>query len=411
MPPRHRSIATKPRDVTRSTVTCAKDWRTLSGNRHHIFLFDGTWNDETGPNPVDFFWDQARRLWVNRSDVSRAYPPIITNVAKTMHALAADGDGQLTHYFRGVGNDDENDALNKLVEGGAAQEEKFIRRNAYVAFLQNYRLGDRISILGFSRGAASARLFARDLRERGLLNSVLVESRRRRARNSGESWNEIWSLFTHKSKCLLTGDKLDIAFIGVWDTVAASLRVKPAELEPDEGVGHVVHCVALDEERNLYAPALLQRAGVAANVKEVWFPGCHSDVGGGYFHDALGRVTLDFMWRNWDAAVSAQQLPALNWRADAVARFTDTSQTTWLRHSEGGLTAKFGRSPRPCGASAGGRPRVHPSVEKFVQDGGLFFCEEGEGFPPECVISGSVYSPPAYPGAAAVELYDRTDWS
>lgn len=212
MPPRHRSIATKPRDVKRSTATCAKDWRTPSGNRHHIFLFDGTWDDETGPNPVDYFWDQARRLWVNRTDTSRAYPPIITNVAKTMHALGADGPGQITQYSRGVGNDDENDALNKLVEGGAAQEEKFIRRNAYIAFLQNYRRGDHISILGFSRGAASARLFAGDLRERGLLDRVLVESRRRRARNSGESWNEIWALFTHKSKSLLAGDKLDIAF-------------------------------------------------------------------------------------------------------------------------------------------------------------------------------------------------------
>lgn len=148
--------------------------------------------------------------------------------------------------------------------------------------------------------------------------------------------------------------------------MAASLRVKATELEPDEAVGHVVHRVALDEERNLYAPALLQRAGVTANVKEVWFPGCHSDVGGGYFHDALGRVTLDFMWRNWDEALATQQLPALHWRADAVARYTDTSATTWVRHSEGGLTAKFGLSPRPCGASAGGRPRVHSYVEKFV---------------------------------------------
>lgn len=409
MPP-NRTIRSKPRDITRSTVTCATDWKTTSGQRHHVFLFDGTWNDETGPNPADYLWETARGLWVNRTDPGRAYPPIITNVAKTMHALAADGPGQLVHYFRGVGNDDENDALNKLVEGGAAQEEKFIRRNAYVAFLQNYRQGDRISILGFSRGAASARLFARDLRERGLLDRVLIESRRRRARNSGESWNEIWALYTHQSKKLLPGEALEIAFIGVWDTVATSLGAKPAELEPDEAVGQVVHCVALDEERNLYRPALLQRAGQAPNVKEVWFPGCHSDVGGGYFNDALGRLALDFMWRNWDSALTAQQLPSLDWRTDEVARYTDTSQANWLRHAEGGLTAKFGLSARACAGSGGGRPRVHPAVERFVQEGGLFFCEEGEGFPPPTRISGSVYAPPAYPGAGAVELYDRTDW-
>jgi uncharacterized protein (DUF2235 family) len=408
MPP-NRTVPSKPRDVTRSTVTCAADWASPSGGRHHVFLFDGTWNDETGPNPAEFFWDQSRRLWVSHADAARSFPPIITNVAKTMHALDADGAGQLTHYFRGVGNDDENDVLNKVVEGGAAGEEKFIRRNAYLAFLQHYRRGDRISILGFSRGAASARLFARDLRERGLLDSVLIESRRLRVRNSGDSRQEVWGLYTHKSRTLLAGNQLDLAFIGVWDTVATSLDTKPSDLEPDAAVGHVVHCVALDEERKLYAPSLLQDSG-RPNVKEVWFPRCHSDVGGGYFFDALGRLTLDFMWRNWNAALAAQQAAPLAWRPEVVARFASTDKLTWLRHSEGGLTAKFGLAARPCGVSAGGRPRVHPSVERFVQEGGLFFCEEGEGFPPQCLVSGPVYAPPAYPGADQVDLYDRTDW-
>lgn len=408
MPP-NRTVPSKPRDVVRSTATCATDWRADSGGRHHVFLFDGTWNDETGPNPADFTWDPARGLWVSRADPARAYPPIITNVAKTMHALGPDGAGQLTHYFRGVGNDDENDALNKLVEGGVAAEETSIRRNAYLAFLQHYRRGDRISILGFSRGAASARLFARDLRQRGLLDAVLVESRRRRVRNSGDSRLEVWGLYTHKARTLVPGDALTLAFVGVWDTVATSLGAKPAELEPDDAVGHVVHCVALDEERNLYAPALLRDPG-RPNVKEVWFPGCHSDVGGGYFHDALGRVTLDFMWRNWNAALAAQGSAPLDWRAAAVARYTATAGLTWLRHSEGGLTAKFGLSARPCATPAGGPPRVHPSVERFVQEGGLFFAAEDEGFPPATRVSGPVYAPPAYPGAAGVELYDRTDW-
>jgi uncharacterized protein (DUF2235 family) len=410
MPPRHRSIATKPRDVTRSTVTCAPDWEVAAAPRHHIFLFDGTWNDETGPNPADYFWDRERGLWVSRTETTRAYPPILTNVAKTFHALAPDGPGQLTHYFRGVGNDDENDALNKLVEGGAAAEEEFIRRHAYVTFLQHYRCGDRISILGFSRGAASARLFARDLRQRGLLDCVLLECRSKRARHSGDSWLEVWGLHTNKAKTLRPGDRLDIAFIGAWDTVATSLGVKPADLEPDAAVGHVVHCVALDEDRHLYAPALLQDPR-RKTVKEVWFPGCHSDVGGGYFHDALGRVTLDFMWRSWEAALRAQRLPALQWRAEVAARCTDLTRATWLRHAEGGITAKFGRGARACALAAGHRPRVHPSVEQFVQEGGLFFCEEGEGFPPHCAVSGPVYAPTAYPGAAAVELYDRTDWA
>ena len=30
------------------------NWQADSGGRHHIFLFDGTWNDDTGVNPADF---------------------------------------------------------------------------------------------------------------------------------------------------------------------------------------------------------------------------------------------------------------------------------------------------------------------------------------------------------------------
>jgi hypothetical protein len=116
---------------------------------------------------------------------------------------------------------------------------------------------------------------------------VLIECRRKRARHSGDSWLEVWGLYTNKAKTLLPGDRLDIAFIGVWDTVATSLGVNPAELEPDAAVGHVVHCVALDEDRKLYAPALLQDPR-RVNVKEVWFPGCHSDVGAAIFMTRSG---------------------------------------------------------------------------------------------------------------------------
>lgn len=409
MPPRKRTARTKPRGVKKKTIKAAANWKKPTPSRHHIFLFDGTCNDETGANPEEFDWDQVRQVWVSKHDVSVFFPPIITNVAKTMHALGRDSAKQLTHYFRGIGNDDENDAINSAIEGAFAHEDEAIRYRAYVEFLRNYRLGDQISILGFSRGAAAARLFANDLRKRGLLDKVIVDRRLRHSNSSGESWEEISTLFTHQSKTLAKGAKINISFVGIWDTVATSMGVSPDELEPTK-VGHMVHCLALDEERDLFSPTLLKTPR-APNVKEVWFPGCHSDIGGGYFNDALGRVTLKFMWDNWNTAMAKQGLPELSWNEEAVSQYTDTTGLPWLRHNEdNSLTAKGGLSPRICRAADRRKPRLHTSVEEFVQMGGLRFCHPEEGFPPKFKISGSVYDPPAYPGVNKVELFDSVEW-
>jgi hypothetical protein len=395
----------------RSDVVCNPDWEKFPGGRHHVFLFDGTWNDDTGPNPADFTWDPVRHLWQSRNDPQQAYPPIVTNVVKTYHALAADGDTQVTHYFRGIGNDDENDLINAMAEGAGAHAEGSIRNAAYCELLRNYRKGDQLSIFGFSRGAASARLFAAYVRQHGILDDVLIESRSNTNQAAGDTWEEILTVSTFQSKPVVPGDKVPIAFLGVWDTVATAISASDGDWAVPDTVGNVVHCLALDEARKLFAPQLLRYVPAqAANVKEVWFPGCHSDIGGGYFHDALSRLTLAFMWQNWAAALQSQGLEPLIW-ADLAAQYTDLTDLPFLRHSVAGVTAQIGGTvPRNCVTFDGTKPKVHQIVGKFIQEGGLQYCEEGDGFPPECRISGPVYQPAAYPGDAAVQLYDSTNW-
>ena len=413
MPPPNQNTGGRPADLKQWDWKCNPAWQTDSGGRHHIFLFDGTWNDDTGVNPTDFTWDAAHQLWVSQADPSKSYPPIVSNLVKTNHALGPDSPGQLTHYFRGIGNDDENDAVNQTAEGAFATMEEHIRNSAYCAFLQNYQQGDQVSIFGFSRGAASARLFARDLAARGLVDEARIGARYCRVRNSGDIRLDVWDLVTRWSKTLVPGDEIPIAFLGVWDTVPTNVPAKAADWKVPATVGRAVHCMALDETRDLFVPTRLQYPkGRSSEMKEVWFPGAHSDVGGGYFYDALSRVVLDFMWKNWDSALAAQGLSALTWRTDLAAQYVATDGLPWLRHQELGLTADLGGvSPRDLTPCTGGLPRVHPSVDQFVQHGGLQFCTEGEGFPPACVISAQVYQPLAYPGADQVELYDSTDWA
>lgn len=412
MPPSIQNTGGRPADLKQWDLPCNPNWQTDSGGRHHIFLFDGTWNDDTGVNPADFTWDQTRLLWVSKDDPSKAYPPIVSNLVKTHLALGADSPAQLTHYFRGVGNDDENDVLNQTAEGAFATMEEHVRNSAYCEFLKNYSLGDQISIFGFSLGAASARLFARDLAARGFVDEARIGSRYCQVRNSGEMRLDVWDLVLRWSKVLVPGDQIPIAFLGVWDTVPTNVSAPANDWVVPATVGRAVHCMALDENRNLFVPTILSYAPErSATIKEVWFPGAHSDVGGGYYHDALSRVALDYMWKTWVSALAAQDLPALAWQTDLAAQYVATAGLPWLRHQATGLTADLGGvSPRTLTPCNGGKPRVHPSVEQFVQHGGLQFCVEGDGFPPDCVISSPVYQPLAYPGADQVELYDSTDW-
>src|SRR4051812_40503105 len=98
MPPNPQT-SSRPPDLKVSVLKLAADWNAKSKPRHHIFLFDGTWNDVTGINPANFKWDDSRHVWVSVADPTKAYPPVVTNVAKSYAALAPDGATQLTHYF------------------------------------------------------------------------------------------------------------------------------------------------------------------------------------------------------------------------------------------------------------------------------------------------------------------------
>ncbi|KAL5585476.1 hypothetical protein FOVSG1_014865 [Fusarium oxysporum f. sp. vasinfectum] len=88
-------------------------------------------------------------------------------------------------------------------------------------------------------------------------------------------------------------ENIKVFFLGIWDCVAsvAVLERKAKMPVPVTGTAtHVRHAVAIDERRVKFKPALLAqdiRAAVHSHdddedIKEVWFPGNHGDVGGGW---------------------------------------------------------------------------------------------------------------------------------
>lgn len=80
-----------------------------------------------------------------------------------------------------------------------------------------------------------------------------------------------------------------IDFIGVWDTVEASIDKITGIANVPKCVGKVYHALAIDEWREKFKPT---RFNPSEKVDEVWFPGCHTDVGGGYEIRTLANAPL-----------------------------------------------------------------------------------------------------------------------
>ena len=204
------------------------------------------------------------------------------------------GNKQIAFYYSGVGNSIENspilDGLGLATGLGADS----IVDRAYLDIMRVYRPGDRIFIFGFSRGAAIARLLARCIDQKGAPRKIWS------LRLFGRHWT-IWS--SDKKQ-----HDVPIAVLGCWDTVGAFGVAKKIagidfgkvnafkDLSIPDNVKQAYHLVALDEQRDSFAPNLMDPDPLTPErIIEVWFSGDHSNVGGSWATDKLSDVTLDFM--------------------------------------------------------------------------------------------------------------------
>jgi uncharacterized protein (DUF2235 family) len=95
-------------------------------------------------------------------------------------------------------------------------------------------------------------------------------------------------------------------FVGVWDTVSSvgwienPLKLPYIANNPDIQIGR--HAIAIDERRAFFRNHLWIRPDSASapygpkDVKQVWFPGVHSDVGGGYSESESGLAKIALEW-------------------------------------------------------------------------------------------------------------------
>ena len=207
-----------------------------------LYAFDGTWNQDQELDDRD------------------------TNVRKFFELSAEPEERKL--YTKGIGT--RFGFIGRAI-GGAFGAGGHDRVNAAYDHLKGiWKQGEPIDVVGFSRGSAVALDFVNKIAHR---------------------------------KDKPGAPQPPVRFLGLFDTVPAFglPNVGPIEEHdlnighdltlPRNGVQHCFHALALDERRRAFGATRLDGA------HEVWFRGCHSDVGGGNGNTKLSFIALRWMLR------------------------------------------------------------------------------------------------------------------
>ncbi|WP_062381560.1 DUF2235 domain-containing protein [Pseudomonas abietaniphila] len=268
--------------------------------------------------------------------------PAPTNVVRLYNAVAdldAQGNPQTNYYHPGVGTN--GGWWDKAVGGGTGAGLDSNIMSAYQKLCYCYQPNDAIYLFGFSRGAYTVRSLAGFIGCCGLLRltglkpaqvweriqSLLTYGYRRKTEKRADWAKQGWDFHNE------AGDAIPIRFIGVWDTVGAlgipddmallnlidnreRYTFHDTALHPS--VEYARHALAMDERRASFQPTLWSEPPAGTDLKQIWFPGVHSDVGGGYRECGLSDGALDWMIKEagsvglcFDPAVVQQIKPNL----------------------------------------------------------------------------------------------------
>jgi uncharacterized protein (DUF2235 family) len=265
---------------------------------------------------------------------------------------------QMVFYDPGVGTLSRPDAWHRfkqnisLIMGlatGYGLDDKVLQ--SYLFLVEHYEPGDRIYLFGFSRGAYTVRVLA------GLIHKVgLISPEQANLAGSGlTAYKQFSSDGQHglgfELKALtdagdaegpLATSKDDqaaqfaritstrwplIRFVGVWDTVASVIVPRPdrfywpsfeelAYTLQNPSVETFRQAISIDERRAMFRlkkwdePQTFKlnrfndAHAKAQDIKQVWFAGVHSDIGGGYPEKQSGLSKYPLLWMMEEAVLA-----------------------------------------------------------------------------------------------------------
>jgi uncharacterized protein (DUF2235 family) len=292
-----------------------------------VFLLDGTWCDPaqglTDSNIIRLESIIAQSL----IDLSSPLSSVIQSTENTASAsqltrgfTTKDEVEHVVFYERGVGTG----AFDRFRGGALGQGLEQNVRRAYRSLSGSYQPGDQVFVFGFSRGAFTARSLVGFIAASGLLKPECC---------TPELEELAWRFYRTAPGGRLPGvkaelvrhvhpiDQTTINCVGVFDTVGAlgvplhalwranRERYEFHDVELSSIVKLNLHAIAIDEHRKPFEGAVWRRPKfkqLASHTEQVWFPGAHADIGGGYIPEerrqqqdllALDDIPLDWMLR------------------------------------------------------------------------------------------------------------------
>ncbi|MGI9381129.1 MAG: DUF2235 domain-containing protein, partial [Methyloligellaceae bacterium] len=258
---------------------------------------DGTWDDGTNPG------DETK-----------------TNVYKLYNAVKpqdATGVNQVPIYIKGIGTENAPETsedctpdFHNFVKGAVGIEVSEKIQSAYRQLVEQFSPEDQIFVFGFSRGAFQARSFAHLVTHYGILPAEDIDR-----------FSRIWRHYLHhrtekqdgelKKIRAITHWPQRIRCLGVWDTVGnlglpvlkglhfnRQFRFHNTQL--NDKIDIALQALAIDENRGPFSPTLWtrkknQKPVADQIVEQVWFPGSHVNVGGGFSDSGLSDIALIWM--------------------------------------------------------------------------------------------------------------------
>lgn len=361
-----------------------------------------------------------KKIVVFADGTGNAFTVQQSNVWRLYQALDQTQPDQIAHYIKGVGTSGFKPLA--VLDGVTGFGVPSNVRKLYEFICWNWEEGDEIYMFGFSRGAFTIRTLTGLIQHEGLIpvsfdkknekenvshgemrRNVMMAWRAYRSKTGPWTLPTIW--LTRRIRDLLVGiwhrlwghrsyaeveaetkalkrDKAKIKFVGLFDTVEAygvpleelrraiNIAIWPISFKNGILCGKVEtarHALSLDDERVTFHPLRfdMKNSENPARIKEVWFAGVHSDVGGGYPEDDLAQVPL-----TWMVDEIGKLEDSLRFIDGATDSFTRNASPYAAAHdSRGGASVFYRYGPRPVGDNGGHPPVIHHSVAEKIAFG------------------------------------------
>lgn len=345
------------------------------------------------------------------SDSTPQIPSNVTRIARAIKPLGLDAAGepiaQVVFYQNGVGTGTSSLYV-KYVGGATGDGLAGNIREAYSFICQNYTDGDEIFLIGFSRGAFTARSIASLIRAVGLLTPTGLESFYSIFEDWQHGGQKGWRTSYPESpwkghvppvtaeayqrrmlELELTRPRIPIKAVAVWDTVGGlgipmigllpqvpSSDFSFVDTKVEMNVEYAFQALALDEHRRSYSPTVWERPEgqrLPKVLKQCWFPGVHSDIGGSYADTDLANVTLCWMVSQLDGLIDFE----LNyvWKQVRLGIEMHEKEKKEKEHDNraAGTEVFSVPAPRPWGLG-----KIHNSMTLFFRLGGSQVRTPGE---------------------------------